>query len=168
MAKACFCNEKFTQPNPQKKWLSHSTPSFVIMVYARAVKLIHCCGSHLYTWILYGPDSVEKNISRQGYISAVPKLFCLPAQGASRSNFAAHQPRKSIPTDGGWHYLEITTSPGNDFRKSCDVARNGADLRKKGHYFMVAFSQFWQQICINIKHFKKTGDTSANLPQSTV
>ena len=28
------------------------------------VKLIQCCGPYLNTWILYGPDSVEKNLSK--------------------------------------------------------------------------------------------------------
>ena len=40
------------------------------------------------------------------------------------SNFVAHQPRKSIPLNGDWHYLEIATSPGNDLRKLCDGYQN--------------------------------------------
>ena len=35
------------------------------------------------------------------------------------------------------------------------------------HYFMAAFSQFGQKISINIKHFKKTRGTPANLPRYT-
>ena len=50
------------------------------------------------------------------------KVFCLPAQETSGANFAAQQPR---------HYLRITTSAGNNLRKSWGVAQNGADLQKR-------------------------------------
>ena len=73
---------------------------------------------------------MKKNLSRQDCILVVHKLFCLLAE-ETRSNFAAHQPHKSIPIEGEWHYLEINTSPSNDFQKLCDVAQNGAYLQKK-------------------------------------
>ena len=46
--------------------------------------------------------------------------------------------------DGEWHYLEITTSPNNDLRKRCDVARSGADLRKNRwrRYFPAIYVAF--------------------------
>ena len=31
-----------------------------------------CCWPHLHTWILYGPNSTEKNLSNQDCISVVP------------------------------------------------------------------------------------------------
>ena len=78
---------------------------------------------HIYIPGFYtGRTLLKKNFNRQDCISVVPKHFCLPAQKTSWSNFAVHQPR---------HYLEVTTSPGNDLRKSCDVVQNGADLQKK-------------------------------------
>ena len=46
------------------------------ILHTRGVKLIQCCGPHLHTWILFGPDSVEKNLSRQdSYISGPRTLY---------------------------------------------------------------------------------------------
>ena len=91
-------------------------------VYSRDAKLIQCCGPHLHTWILYGPDPVEKNFEQARLYINGPQNFLSAGTGNQFINFAAHQPRKSIPIDGEWHYLEIATSPGNGLRKSCDVA----------------------------------------------
>ena len=124
---------------------------------------------HIYIPGFYTGQTLSKqNLSKQGYISVVPKLFLPAGAGNQLIKFRGKQPRKSIPTDGERHYLEITTSPGNDFRKSCDVARSGAHLRKNSHYFMAVFSLFWQKICISTQHFKKTRGTPANLPRHTV
>ena len=37
-----------------------------------------------------------------------------------------------------------------------------------GPYFMAAFPRFWQKICINLKHFKKTRGKRAKCPRRTV
>ena len=37
-----------------------------------------------------------------------------------------------------------------------------------GPYFMAVFPRFWQKICINLKHFKKTRGTRAKCPRRTV
>ena len=37
-----------------------------------------------------------------------------------------------------------------------------------GPYFMAVFSRFWQKICINLKHFKKTRGTRAKCPRRTI
>ena len=66
---------------------------------------------------------LKKNLSRQDCISVVPKRFCLLVLETSGSNFVAHQPQ---------HYLEITTSPGDNLRKLCDVAQNG-DFQKNNN-----------------------------------
>ena len=50
------------------------------MPYCRGVKLIQCCGPHLKTWIIYGPDSLEKKIEQPRLYISGPETFCLPAQ----------------------------------------------------------------------------------------
>ena len=107
----------------------------------------------VHIWIIYEPDSVEKKLSKQDCISVVPKLFCLLAQETSSSYLAAHQSRKSIPINDDWHYLEITTSPGNNLRKSCDVARNGADLEKKSHYLPRPNLQCHPRLIAPVDHY---------------
>ena len=107
---------------------------------------------HIYIPGLYTGQTIEKNLSRQDCMLMVPKLFCLPAQETSWSNFAAHQPHKFIPVDGEWHYLEITTSPGNVLRKWCDVALNGADLRKKSHFFSEISNFFFGDFLFLVTH----------------
>ena len=38
-------------------------------------QLIQCCGPHLHTWIIYGPESVEKNLNWQDLYQWSPNLF---------------------------------------------------------------------------------------------
>ena len=111
-------------------WSSMSHVAMHKSVFIRGVKLIQCCRPHLHTWILYGPDSIEKKLSRQDCISVVPKHFgCWHRKSVDQ--ISRHTSRANLFLLTARHYLEIITSSGNDLRRWFDVGRNGADLRKK-------------------------------------
>ena len=69
---------------------------------------------HIYIPGFYTGQILLKKFNQARLYSSGPQTFLSAGTG--------NQPR---------HYLEITISSGNDLRKSCDVARNGADLQKK-------------------------------------
>ena len=46
-----------------------------LIAYSRAIKLIQGCGPNLHTWILYGPDSVEKEFKQARLYISGPQTF---------------------------------------------------------------------------------------------
>ena len=99
-----------------------SLPPFIVVVHSRDVRFIQCCEPHLHTWILYRPDSIEMNLSRQDLYQCSPNIFVCrhrkPVDQISQHTSHCIIWRSPRP-------------PGNDLRKSCDIARNGADLQKR-------------------------------------
>ena len=92
------------------------------MPYCRGVKLIQCCGPHLKTWILYGPDSLEKKIEQPRLYISGPETFCLPAQKPvdQISRYTSHGIVWRSPL------LQATIS-GNCVMHT----RNGADIQRR-------------------------------------
>ena len=74
--------------------------------------------------------SKKKFNQARPYISG-PQTFLCAGTGNQLIEFRSTPATQIYSYDGTWHYLEITTSPGDDLRKSFDVARNGTDLKKK-------------------------------------
>ena len=94
-------------------------------------------GDHIYIPGFYTSQTLLKKFKQSRLHISGPQTFLSGGTGNQLIKFRGTLATKFIPINGKRHYLKITTSPGNDLRDWCDVARNGADLPlpKKDHYF---------------------------------